>query len=1019
MLKSCFCVAAILSVLLLAGISGYSQQFATPSSSSIFDLARPSLTRFTNTDGLPVNGVTAIERDSRGFIWFGTQDGGAVFNGHEFKVVNMPDRIISNSIRDIFISGDDTVWFATDGGGVHALKGGDWVTYNKKSGLGSDQTRAVLETIENDRSKILWVGRRDGLSRFAGGKWENFDDKTGLPDKRVRSLLEVVGDDGKSAVWVGTYGGVVVWNGKEKKVYNNENGLPGKVIFDMMQVNDESGGKTIWVATEKGPASFKNGKWTSYSEVSPALSGAARSLGATQRVDGTTTLWFGLDPGGLAFLEKGKWRFVTDKEGLPNTSVFAISETGTKDGSIWMANLGAGVTRLERSGWRTIDDSNGLENTIVFGVSESVDSSGIRSHWVATYGGGLSRFSSDGVRTFTQSNGLPSDFVQALYTKKDGDFERLYVGTEKGFGFMNNGRFKSIVMPEGNGRNEIWKITEATGEGEKGFWVGTNGGLVWVSPDHDVTRIDPSMEVVSVRDVLETKNPNGGVDLWVGSYQKGLLHRSNGKWRSYTTVDGLPTNRVYSVAEIKSGDSHQIWAATGGGIAFMDLEKDDGKFEAVSSEASSILPSDRTYKVFQDRKDRIYVTTNRGVARIVPNSSGDVRSYASYIFTTKDGLPNDECVSGASYVDSKGMVWIGTVGGAAVLDVENEYDDTDAEPLFLEQVLIGGESRDLSKNPVIDYEDNEVVFEYVMPAGFRESATRYRTQLVGLDDTPTAWTTEHRREFSYIPGGDFVFKVWAMDAAGNQSGPLEVEFRVLAPWWQRWWAILLFVLAVALVVGTIAYMVSRYRYKRMLEIERVRTRIATDLHDDVGASLSKISILSEVLAHGENDFEEEDRKSLFSIAETSRDVVGSMSDMVWAINPQRDNFRDAVQRMRGFAGEVFNAKGIDYEFDVPEDEKAFPLGVDLRRQLYLVFKESVNNAAKHSGCEKVKIELKRENGELFLRVADNGTGFESNGDGSGNGLRNMTSRAEAVGGSLDIDSKPGEGTTVTLRMPGG
>ena len=137
--------------------------------------------------------------------------------------------------------------------------------------------------------------------------------------------------------------------------------------------------------------------------------------------------------------------------------------------------------------------------------------------------------------------------------------------------------------------------------------------------------------------------------------------------------------------------------------------------------------------------------------------------------------------------------------------------------------------------------------------------------------------------------------------------------------------------------------------------------------------------------------------------------------MVWAINPKRDNFRDAVQRMRSFAGEVLTAREIEFKFDATEDDRS--IGVDLRRQLYLIFKESVNNAAKHSGCENVEIELKREAGDILLRVSDDGSGFEADDKGAGNGLVNMRSRAEAVGGTLNIDSSPGRGTTLTFRVP--
>ena len=163
--------------------------------------------------------------------------------------------------------------------------------------------------------------------------------------------------------------------------------------------------------------------------------------------------------------------------------------------------------------------------------------------------------------------------------------------------------------------------------------------------------------------------------------------------------------------------------------------------------------------------------------------------------------------------------------------------------------------------------------------------------------------------------------------------------------------------------------------------------------------------------------EVEEKESLMTIADTSRQVVSSMSDMVWSINPNRDNLRDTIQRMRRFASEVLTAKDIRFTFDTPDDEKEIKLDVDLRRQLYLIFKESINNAAKYSECTLVKIELKRKADGIFLKISDNGIGFNVDKNTYGNGLRNMKMRAEEVGGKYRITSEKGKGTLVELKLP--
>lgn len=985
-------------------------------------MARPSLSHYTSSDGLPVNAVMTLERDGRGFVWFGTQDGAAVFNGHEISVVDMPNRAVSNYIYDILAATDGSLWFATSNGGVHRLKDQEWKTYDTDSGLASNETRALLESRAADGGQVIWVGRRDGLSRIAAdGRIENFDEKSGLPDPRVRCLLETTGSDGRKTLWIGTYGGIAVWSGEGKKVLNESAGLPGKIIYDLLATKNPKGGAEVWAATENGPARYADGRWDTFADVLPLFGRVARALGETVKADGTRTVWVGFDGDGVAYLENGEWYFLSKEDGLPNDIVFAFTPSGAPDGSVWISTLGNGVVRFERSNWRSISSENGLPNDIVFAVRETVSAGGQHSFWFGTYGGGLVRFADGKSTVYDRDGGLGNNFVQALAVTDGDDGQTLYAGTETDLLEYRNGRWRPIDLGLDKKVIEVWDIRPTVGEnGEPGLLVSASAGLIRKIGDR-IERFDSGNGLPDdrVRATLETDAPDGrGKTLWVATYAGGVAKYENGWWSVIDDRTGLGTNRVYALAEIKYGDRRELWIGTGGGgVTVLDLDDPESGRRTYTTENSGLLPSDTVYQIFQDRRGRIYATTNKGVARIVPDESGDPIAFRKYFFTTADGLPNNECIAGASFIDRAGRVWVGTVGGAAVLDLSKEYRDELAEPLFLQAVLIGGKKRELAPGAELGHDQNNLTFEYVMPTNFRESATVYRTQLVGLEETPTAWSGEPRREFTYLPDGDFTFRAWGKDAAGNISDPLEFSFRIRTPWWMTWWAWLLYLLATAAVVGFVAYLVYRNRYRRMLEIERVRTRIATDLHDDIGSSLSKISIISEVLYQHRNGMPDEDRESLKMIADTSREVVGSMSDMVWSINPNRDNFRDTVQRMRRFAGQVLTARDIDFTFDAPKDLRDDRLDVDLRRQLYLVFKESLNNAVKHSGCKRVAIELKRRPDGIFLRVSDDGRGFDPERTGEGNGLNNMRKRAADIGGRLTVESGPDRGTTVTLRLP--
>ena len=243
--------------------------------------------------------------------------------------------------------------------------------------------------------------------------------------------------------------------------------------------------------------------------------------------------------------------------------------------------------------------------------------------------------------------------------------------------------------------------------------------------------------------------------------------------------------------------------------------------------------------------------------------------------------------------------------------------------------------------------------------------------------------------------------------------PAAITFTILPHVWQRWW----FVSVVAMLIGLSAHSLYRHRVRRLVELERVRTRIAADLHDDIGSSLSEISVLSEVLRKQLGAQEAPASKNLFLINRVSQEALDSMSDIVWAINPLQDHLSDLVRRMRRVASEVLPARDIEFSFNVPTSGLDLRLGADIRREVFLMFKETLNNVVRHSKCTRAEIELKIERAWLELVVADNGKGFAPDQVSEGNGLVSLRRRARALGGETVVASHAGEGTTVTIKVP--
>jgi len=230
--------------------------------------------------------------------------------------------------------------------------------------------------------------------------------------------------------------------------------------------------------------------------------------------------------------------------------------------------------------------------------------------------------------------------------------------------------------------------------------------------------------------------------------------------------------------------------------------------------------------------------------------------------------------------------------------------------------------------------------------------------------------------------------------------------------WQRWW----FLAAAGIAIGLLIYALYRYRLAQLLALERIRTRIATDLHDDIGSSLSQVAILSEVVRRRIGESDPEINGPLYRIGAISRELVDSMSDIVWAINPAKDKLYFLAQRMREFATDVLMARGIQFEFRASNREHELAIGAEVRRQVFLIFKECVHNVIRHANCTHVEIEVRVGGEGLVVEVRDNGTGFEPLAATNGHGLASMRDRARQLGGTINV-APDDRGTAVTLDVP--
>jgi signal transduction histidine kinase/streptogramin lyase len=507
-------------------------------------------------------------------------------------------------------------------------------------------------------------------------------------------------------------------------------------------------------------------------------------------------------------------------------------------------------------------------------------------------------------------------------------------------------------------------------------------------------------------------------NLWFGFNGGGLVRYAAGHFTEFRAADGAPQGLI-SALYVNPQGTLWIGSSQQGVSRVAEPAAVHPEFSALTTDNG--LASNNVRALTGDPDGNVYVGTARGVDRV----SADAARIKHY--STSDGLAADFVTS--AFRDHNGTLWFGTTTGVSRLDPVKE-DLAPAPPVLISGLRIAGERHSVSvlgspEVPLIEvgHTQNNLQIEF-FGIDFRAAETlRYQYKLESADKDWSAPTLQRAVTYVNVAPGSYRFLVRAVSPDGLVSEqPAAISLRILPPVWQRWW----FLTIAVLVITGMLYSIYRYRVAQLLKVERVRTRIATDLHDDIGASLSRMAILSEVVkqqtAGGNGD---QSAGLLTEIADSARGLVDSMSDIVWSIDPRRDDLQSLVRRIRQFASDVLEARGIDWELQVPPEVESLKLGPDERQHLFLILKESINNIARHGeGTKTVSVSINIEGRQLIAEIKDDGCGFtpehpnaaRAKGRG-GNGLPNMRERAAQMGGRLDIASSPGAGTLLKLQVP--
>ncbi len=1041
--------------------------------------ARPAFRVTTNRNGLPQSSVTALAFDHDGYLWAGTQDGAAMYDGRKWTVVDMPDRVHSNVVRTIYAHPDGSLWFGTREAGAARLANGQWSTVNKANtkSLPSDNVSAILATDSPELGQALWVGTEQGLARRQDDNWETFTSADGLPDDRVECLFETKDEAGRAVLWAGTYKGLARYSaGKWSAAGAN---APSAQINCIAEGPNAQGVETIWAGTADGLARLDGDHWTMLRTADGLPDNDVRCVRATASPNGTQALWVGT-AGGLARFSGNDLRTYDTRSGLPGNVVYTLLDTRTPNGTsaLLVGTLG-GLAWWTTGTWSTIDTTAGLPDNVVYSLLVTQSAPGDETLWVGT-NGGLARLERGRWTAFNRATGLPGNRVTCLLdTRSAGGGRAIWVGTANGLARFENGRWTTYDQSNGLPDSGVRCLLETSApDGSRVLWVGTYGGLGrFEHGNWTIYKKDDGLPHDGVLGLTETEGADGAKTLWVGTY--GGLARFDGQtWQTVDVDLGLPRGGVRCLHVSHAGGRRTLWAGTAGaGASRLDLDDPAGRWISIDDATTPGLPNNVVYQIREDASGRLYLMTNRGVARLSHRTptEEDPAVFSVTVYTTDDGLPNNECNSGASTVDPLGRIWIGTVAGAAVFDPASDVVDSTSDPIVIRRAWLPATGAPLDSGATLAYDENNCAFEFALLDFLREKHIQYRTQLVGLDDRPSDWAADFKKEYTNLSSGRYAFTVWGRDDAGNVSGPLTYEFTVRAAPWRTWWAYLLYALGLVLLVYAGIHV--RYRALRRsneyledkvrertaeiaekvaaLEVSEHRAleakRKAVEANRAKGVFLAKMShelrtplnaILGFVqLMERDRRRVPEDRENLAVITRSGENLLALILDLLAVSKIEAGGARvaehafDLHRLLRGLEemfGVEAHAKGLHFGFELPPDLPRYVWGDENKLRQILI--KVLGNAVKYTLRGSVTLRMRWREGRATFEVRDTGNGIPPENierifgafvqgsaepqfqEGAGLGLTIARAFARLMNGDLTIASARGEGTTVRVEV---
>lgn len=947
---------------------------------------------WTESAGLPQSSVQTITQTRDGYLWIGTRDGLARFDGVTFTVYRAEanEGLASNDIRSLYEDANGVLWIGTFNGGLSRIQNGKFL-HQTTEGLASNGVLDILE----DRVGNLWLATWSGVARLRDDKLTMFAAKEGFVGHNARSLCL----DHEGRVWVGTGRGLNCYDGERFNAYTRREGLISQAIRKVCVDRDG----VLWFGSiDGGLGRFQNGKMRHFT----TSDGLADNKVRTILQDRDANLWIGTWRG-LSRFQNGKITSYTREDGLPHDMVEALYED--REGSLWIGIRGGGLVRLRDGKFSIFTTKEGLVSDFARCIYEARDG----SLWIGSDGGGLTWRHDDEFSHFNTTNGLVSNSVLSIAEDQQGT---IWVGTEHppAVHRFDHGKFVPVSVARGfPGESAVRVIF---GDRDGNLWIGSDGSGLCQYRNGTGTMFTSKNGLLSglVRMVAQDSAGN----IWVGT-DAGLCRLKDGKFDHYTIKNGLAHNAVYSFHE--DGDG-VLWFGTQGGLSRFK----NGKFDSYTSRDG--LFQNLVYQILEDDQENLWMSSNRGVFSLRKQAltdfdSGRISTLPCLAYGVADGMSTAQCEGGtqpAGWRGSDGALWFPTASGVVKINPKNIQRNQQPPPVLIEQVTTANRPLDLTSSAKLEPGSREFGFHYTALSFLAPEKVRFRYKLEGLDHKWIEAGTRRVAFYNEIPPGNYRFRVMACnnDDVWNETGAV-FAFSLAPHFYQTY----LFYALCAFIVAIGGSTFHRYRMKQAQAqfslVLAERNRIARELHDTLAQGFAGIAFQLEAVATKLTEAPGQAQQHLnlalnmvrHSLAEARRSVMNLRSAALES--------GDLATALAETAKQMMGHKPVEVQVQTVGTVR--PLPPKIEDHLLRVGQEAITNSLRHSQAGRIQIELNYQPHEVSLCVQDNGAGFDlqtsQRANGTNFGLLGMQERAKQMGARLNVTSSPGHGTEVEVRVP--